>query len=84
MRVYCKECNGKGRISSRNDVSKEFSSLYCICLDCGHRWVAHLTFSHTLTPSAHMLDRLVFDQLRTLPKSRQKEIFQLLGITEAR
>lgn len=84
MRVYCKECNGKGRISSRNDISREFSSLYCTCLDCGHRWVAHLTFSHTLTPSAQMLDRLVFDQLRALPRSRQQEIFQQLGVSEAR
>ena len=84
MRVTCKECGERGRITSRNDLSKEFSSLYCQCLSCGHRWVANLTFSHTLTPSAHMVDRLLFDLLRDIPPARQKELFSQLGFAAAR
>lgn len=84
MRVYCKECGGKGRISSRNDLSKEFTTLYCICLECGHRWAANLTFSHTLTPSAQMMDRFVIDRLRDMPKDRQKELLGQLGMIDAR
>lgn len=84
MRIYCKECGGKSRISSRNDISNVFVSLYCDCLDCGHRWVAHLTFSHTLRPSEQMMDRLVFDRLSTMSKTRQREIFQQLGVSEVR
>lgn len=84
MRVKCKECGKSGRITSRNDLSMEYSSLYCQCLSCGHRWVANLTFSHTLTPSAHMVDRLLFDLLREIPADRQKELFSQLGVSAAR
>jgi hypothetical protein len=80
MRIYCKECGGKGRISSRNDLSKEFATLYCSCLSpaCGHTWVANLTFSHTLSPSAQAIDRLLFDRLRDMPAALQRELFDQL------
>ncbi|MDV9030503.1 ogr/Delta-like zinc finger family protein [Pseudomonas sp. RAC1] len=84
MRVYCKECGGKGRISSRNDISNEFVSLYCDCLECGHRWVSHLTFSHTLRPSEQMMDRLVFDRLSGMSMARRQELFQQLSLSEVR
>ncbi|CAD5379001.1 Transcriptional regulator [Pseudomonas sp. OF001] len=81
MRVYCKECGGKGRIASREELSMEFARLYCQCLsaECGHTWVTNLTFSHTLSPSAQAVDRLLFDRLRELPRARQRELFDQLG-----
>ncbi|THG81495.1 transcriptional regulator [Pseudomonas sp. A-1] len=81
MRVYCKECGSKGRIASREEMSMEFAKLYCQCLSpqCGHTWVANLTFSHTLSPSAQAVDRLLFDRLRELPRARQRELFDQLG-----
>ncbi|MCF5594769.1 transcriptional regulator, partial [Pseudomonas sp. PA-3-10C] len=41
MRVVCK-CGNKGRIASREELSRDFAKLYCQCLDatCGHTWVA--------------------------------------------
>lgn len=81
MRVYCKECGGKGRIASREELSMEFARLYCQCQSatCGHTWVTNLTFSHTLSPSAQAVDRLLFDRLRELPRARQRELFDQLG-----
>lgn len=81
MRVYCKVCGGKGRIVSRDEMSLEFARLYCQCgsPQCGHTWVAHLTFSHTLSPSAQAVDRLLFDRLRTLSRIEQRELFDQLG-----
>ncbi len=81
MRVYCKECGGKGRIASRDELSREFARLYCQCLSpaCGHSWVANLTFSHTLSPSAQAVDRLLFDRLRDLSRTQQRELFDQLG-----
>ena len=75
MRVYCKECGSKGRIASRDELSKEFAKLYCQCgsATCGHTWVANLTFSHTLSPSAQAADRL-----RDMPPIKQRELFDLL------
>lgn len=82
MRVYCKECGGKGRIASRDELSMEFARLYCQCLSptCGHTWVTNLTFSHTLSPSAQAVDRLLFDRLRELSRHQQRELFDQLGV----
>ncbi|MFJ2451399.1 ogr/Delta-like zinc finger family protein [Pseudomonas protegens] len=81
MRVYCIECGSKGRIASRDELDKKFAKLYCQCTSatCGHTWVAHLTFSHTLSPSAQGIDRLLFDRLRALPRAEQRELFDQLG-----
>ena len=81
MRVYCKECGSKGRIASRDELSKEFAKLYCQCgsAACGHTWGANLTFSHTLSPSAQAVDRLLFDRLRDMSQLKQRELFDLLS-----
>lgn len=54
MRVYCKVCGQRGRITKTNRLSDDVSDLYCQCTDveCGHSWVATLSFSHTLSPSS--------------------------------
>jgi hypothetical protein len=80
MRVTCK-CGHKGRIASREVLSADFAKLYCQCLDakCGHSWVANLTFSHTLSPSAQTFDRLLIDRLRDMPRAQQRELFEKLG-----
>ena len=79
MRVTCK-CGHKGRIASREVLSADFAKLYCQCLDakCGHSWVANLTFSHTLSPSAQTFDRLLIDRLRDMPRAQQRELFEKL------
>jgi hypothetical protein len=86
MRVNCRECGGKGRIGSRDEQSIDFAKRYCQCLapTCGHTWVAHLTFDHTLSPSAQAVDRLLFDRLREMPKSQQRDLFNQLGVQDRR
>ena len=81
MRINCKECGSKGRITSRDELSREFAKLYCQCgsAQCGHTWVANLTFSHTSSPSAEAVDRLLFDRLRDMSRSQQRELFDQLG-----
>lgn len=77
MRIYCKECGSKGRIASRDELSMEFaSSIVSAC----HTWVANLTFSHTLSPSAQAVDRLIFDRLRDMSCQQQREMFYQLGL----
>lgn len=86
MRVECKECGSKGRITSRENVSALFADLYCQCgsAHCGHTWVSQLTFSHTLNPSAQSVDKLLFDRLRRMPVEQQQELFDQLGVQPAR
>jgi len=85
VRVYCKCCGAKGRIVSRDELSLEFVRLYCQCSSphCGHTWVANLTFSHTLSPSAQAVDRLLFDRLRSLSKGQQRDLFDQLGVASS-
>lgn len=81
MRVYCRKCYGKGRIASREELSRDFVKLYCQCLDvkCGHTWVSNLTFSHTLKPPATEINQLLLDALREMPRKKQLDIFNALS-----
>ena len=85
MRIYCKECQGKARIGSRDELSVEFARLYCQCLDpkCGHTFVMNLTYSHALRPAAVAIDQLLFDRLRQLPPAQQRQLFDQLGALPA-
>ncbi|MCS3769277.1 hypothetical protein HNP12_003390 [Aeromonas hydrophila] len=74
MRVYCKVCGQRGRITKTNKLSSDVSDLYCQCTDaeCGHSWVATLSFTHTLSPSARTTSQLVLGLLGSLtPEGRQ-------------
>lgn len=73
MRVYCKVCGQRGRITKINRLSDDVSNLYCQCTDaeCGHRWVATLSFAHTLSPSAKTTNQLVLSLMGSLtPEGR--------------
>ncbi|WP_421187403.1 ogr/Delta-like zinc finger family protein [Aeromonas enteropelogenes] len=68
MRVYCKVCGQRGRITKTNRLSDDVSDLYCQCTDaeCGHSWVATLSFSHTLSPSSLTTCQLVLGLINNL------------------
>ncbi|ANY90453.1 ogr/Delta-like zinc finger family protein [Pseudomonas putida] len=80
MRIYCTTCGHKGRINSREEVTRTYVKLYCQCLDstCGHTWVSTLAFSHTLRPSAQHLDTLIVDRFRSMPADQQQELVKFL------
>ena len=81
MRINCKACGHKARISSRNELSPTFIDLYCQCLNanCGHTFVMSLTYSRTLRPSAGAIDQLLFDRLNQLPAAKQRQLFDQLS-----
>ncbi|MBX9567136.1 ogr/Delta-like zinc finger family protein [Aeromonas hydrophila] len=68
MRAYCKVCGQRGRITKTNRLSDDVSDLYCQCTDaeCGHSWVATLSFSHTLSPSSRTTCQLVLGLINNL------------------
>jgi len=53
MRIICDKCHGKARITTRREITPRFTKLYCVCnnAECGHSFVMHLEFAHTLSPS---------------------------------
>lgn len=80
MRVICPECNTKSRITNRNQLSLEVSDLYCQCanIDCGHTFVAKLSFSHTISPPRNKVNVLIFDYLKQMDRqARQKLVDQV-------
>ena len=81
MKINCKACGHKARISSRNELSPTFIDLYCQCLNanCGHTFVMSLTYSRTLRPSAGAIDQLLFDRLNQLPAAKQRQLFDQLS-----
>ncbi|WP_323940984.1 Ogr/Delta-like zinc finger protein [Aeromonas hydrophila] len=80
MRVYCKVCGQRGRITKTNKLSDDVSDLYCQCTDaeCGHSWVATLSFSHTLSPSSHTASELVLNFLNSLSLEHRKMVLKNL------
>ena len=53
MRSICEKCHGKARITTRREIPPRFTKLYCVCnnAECGHSFVMHLEFAHTLSQS---------------------------------
>ncbi|BFR48746.1 ogr/Delta-like zinc finger family protein [Nitratidesulfovibrio sp. HK-II] len=53
MRIICDKCHGKARITTRREITPRFTKLYCVCnnAECGHSFVMHLEFAHSLSPS---------------------------------
>ncbi|MDX7787017.1 Ogr/Delta-like zinc finger protein [Aeromonas caviae] len=81
MRVYCKVCGQRGRITKTNRLSTDVSDLYCQCTDaeCGHSWVATLSFTHTLSPSAKSTDQLVLKLASMLTPEGKQLVLRGLG-----
>ena len=50
MRVKCSKCKAKAAVTSRKEITDRVTDLYCMCTnpDCGHSFVATLSFSHSL------------------------------------
>lgn len=82
MRVYCDRCGSKAKITSTRDLTPQYRQLYCLCgnAECGHSFVADLTFSHTLSPSALDLPKALKEALKNSGASRQ----QVLSLFEGR
>ncbi|UCM63794.1 ogr/Delta-like zinc finger family protein [Aeromonas hydrophila] len=80
MRGCCKVRGQHGRITKTNRLSDDVSDLYCQCTDaeCGHSWVATLSFSHTLSPSSRTASQLVLNLLSSLSPDRQQSVFKEL------
>ncbi|WP_339495083.1 ogr/Delta-like zinc finger family protein [Pseudomonas sp. RA_105y_Pfl2_P56] len=85
MRVYCRECGSKALITEEEKMSSVFSKLYCQCTNaraCGHSFVAHINFSHTLKPSAVKPNNSLLVRLCELPRDQQLQMFEQLDVSK--
>lgn len=75
--VVCPDCESKAIISKTNRKHKMLADVYCTCSnpECGHRFVANVTFSHTLCPSALTHGQMIQSLLRGItPEQRADTI----------
>lgn len=64
MRIICDKCHGKARITTRREITPRFTKLYCVCnnAECGHSFVMHLEFAHTLSASGLNISKYSIDK----------------------
>ncbi|WP_421180064.1 ogr/Delta-like zinc finger family protein [Aeromonas enteropelogenes] len=76
MRVFCRECGERGRITKTHRLSCDTADLYCQCTDaeCGHCWVMQMSYSRQLSPSAKTSRQLALQLLKQLSNSDQQFI----------
>ncbi|TRY13548.1 ogr/Delta-like zinc finger family protein [Shewanella hanedai] len=82
MRIHCTACGKKAIIGKTNRLSLAYADLYCSCTDpkCGHTFVANLSFSHTLSPSAKSTTAIVSELFRALSPVQRQQIQQELNL----
>lgn len=73
LKIFCPICGQRATIRKSNRKHREISDLYCACNDveCGHTYVLNLTFSHTISPSAHSDDLIQSMIEKFNPEQRQ-------------
>jgi hypothetical protein len=82
MRVLCSDCGSVAIIGKTNRLSLAHADLYCSCTDpeCGHTFVANLSFSHTLNPSARSTTAIVSELFRALSPVQRQQVQQELNL----
>lgn len=81
MRILCTVCGKKSVIGKTERLSVGVANLYCSCTDpeCGHTFVASVSFSHTLSPSAKTATEVVSALARALSPEQRKALQQELA-----
>lgn len=78
--ISCKECGSKAIVTRTERIHSDLSNLYCHCknIDCGHRFVMRLEFSHTTTSSKFSKDGLLKWVISRLSKQDKEELKKML------
>lgn len=76
MLINCRECGGKATITKRQNQSTDVADLYCSCRnsECGHTFVATLSYKHSLSPGAASAEKMLVDLLRSKSPQEQMEL----------
>ncbi len=82
MRVMCPDCGSLAIIGKTNRLSLAHADLYCSCSEpeCGHTFVANLSFSHTLSPSSRTSSALVTELAKAMNPLQRRQLQQELAL----
>lgn len=76
MLIRCSRCQTKAIITTRSELTPQFTKLYCVCTNaqCGHTFVMNLEFDHTLSPSAFDLSEAARKALQECSSTRHIQL----------
>ena len=79
--IFCKICGYQAVINRSKREHKEYTKLYCTCKnkDCAHKFVIHLTFSHTTKPSKLEEQNYFKYIIANLPEDKKRELRAILS-----
>ena len=79
--IFCKICGYQSVINRSKREHKEYTKLYCTCKnkDCAHKFVIHLTFSHTTKPSKLEEQNYFKYIIANLPEDKKRELRAILS-----
>ncbi|WP_237162577.1 ogr/Delta-like zinc finger family protein [Shewanella halifaxensis] len=78
----CPDCGSLAIIGKTNRLSLAHADLYCSCSEpeCGHTFVANLSFSHTLSPSSRTSSALVTELAKAMNPLQRRQLQQELAL----
>lgn len=79
--IVCNQCGEKAVINKSQKEHNEFTKLYCTCKNpkCEHKFVLHLTFSHTTKPSKLKEQEHFKFILANLSNDKKQELISILS-----
>lgn len=80
-RLSCNVCGQRAIITKSVKEHQDLTKLYCSCknLDCAHRFVMNLEFSHSIHPSKLDEKTMYHYILKNLPDDKKQEILKILS-----
>ncbi|WP_426763641.1 ogr/Delta-like zinc finger family protein [Hafnia paralvei] len=81
FKIECPECKSPAIIKKTHWVDKKLGVLYCACteVECGHTFVFHAQFSHTLSPSGLTCNKVVKLMIDSLKPDEKQFALDLLN-----
>lgn len=81
LQLTCRECGEKSIITHTDKAHPDFYTLYCACKNkqCEHKWVSHLTYSHTTKAANTSKFGLFSALLAELPQTDLENIQQIIN-----
>ena len=81
MKVICKHCGAKARISHSRQVTDNQRDIYIDCqnIECGARYLATLKFQYDITPPRSKYISLLEKHLSELPPDERLKLIKRYG-----
>lgn len=74
VRVLCSGCGEKAQITKTHRLSVDACDLYCICQNCGHRFVWKAGYSHSIDGNPKEKIELIKCMFESLGEGEKRDL----------